>query len=176
MEATRPPPSAGDVVDRRYRGRVGSPEPALPKRPIRARSDQLGLADRSRLGWRPRAVVAVVLGVIVLPAVRGHDSFPLSTYPMYARSRDAIDERGGTRRLSTATIARTDDPLIASSLLRTAIRTGRADALCAEIATRAPAGTVAVEVVDERVDLVGAAAGDGSVRERTVRARCEVRP
>ncbi len=130
-------------------------------------------------------MVAVVLGVIVLPAVRGHDSFPLSTYPMYASGRDAvealpavdaIDERGGTRRLPTATIARTDDPLIASSLLRTAIRTGRADALCAEIATRAPAGTVAVEVVDERVDLVGAAAGDGSVRERTVRARCEVRP
>ena len=130
-------------------------------------------------------MVAVVLVAIVLPTVRGQDSFPLSTYPMYASGRDtvetlpavdAIDERGGTRRLSTATIARTDDPLIASSLLRTAIRTGRADALCAEIARRAPAGTMAVEVVDERVDLVGAAAGDGSVRERTVRARCEVRP
>ena len=141
---------------------------------------------RTGVTWRPRVVVVAVLVAVLLPALRSRDSFPLSTYPMYANERDGIetlpaavgvDARGERKRLSTGTIGRTDDPLIATSLLRNAIRGGRADALCAEIARRAPAGIVAVEVAEERIDLVEAASGDEGdegVLDRTVRARCEV--
>ena len=128
-------------------------------------------------------MVVVVLAALVLPAVRNRDSFPLSTYPMYAGTRDAVetlptviglDRSGEARRLSSTTVARTDDPLIATSLLRTAIRTDRADALCAEIAARAPEGTVTVEVVEERLDLVARVQGDDAVLDRLVHARCSV--
>lgn len=135
-------------------------------------------------------VVGLVLGAVLLPAVRNRDSFPLSTYPMYARQRDVIaivpaaigvDATGVRRRLSMATIARTDDPLIAAASLRNAIGSGTAEALCAEIATRAPAGIVVVEIVEERVELVKAATStdaslDPAGPERTVHASCEVPP
>jgi hypothetical protein len=128
-------------------------------------------------------VVAAVLVVLVLPLVRNHDSFPLSTYPMYAGTRSGVetlpavlgtDRDGRVERLSTTTIARSDDPLITTALLRQAIRSGRAEALCGEIAGRAPAGTVTIEVVEERLDLVASAAGDDEVLDRTVHARCPV--
>lgn len=127
--------------------------------------------------------MAAVLVALVLPFVRDHDSFPLSTYPMYAGARSGVetlpavfgtDEQGQVERLSTGTIARSDDPLITTSLLRRAIRDGRATALCGEIARRAPAGTVSVEIVEERLDLVASAAGDDEVLNRTVHARCPV--
>ena len=135
------------------------------------------------VGWRPRVAVAAVIVALVLPAVRYRDSFPLSTYPMYAGSRSDVatlpavlgtDRRGRVERLSTETIARSDDPLITTSLLRQTIRSGRAEALCADIAGRAPAGTVTVEIVEERLDLVASAAGDEEVLDRTVHARCPV--
>jgi hypothetical protein len=128
-------------------------------------------------------VVAAVLVVLVLPLVRNHDSFPLSTYPMYAGTRSGVetlpavlstDRDGRVERLSTATIARSDDPLITTALLRQAIRSGRAETLCGEIARRAPSGTVTIEVVEERLDLVASAAGDDEVLDRTVHARCPV--
>lgn len=135
-------------------------------------------------------MVVVVLAAVLLPAIRNRDSFPLSTYPMYARTRDAaaivpaaigIDATGGARRLAMATIARTDDPLIATAVLRASIGSGAAEALCAEIARRAPVGIVRVEIVEERVDLVEAAASIGAGLHqtgtaRTVHARCQVPP
>lgn len=146
----------------------------------------MGSAEPAAPGWRPRVVIGVVLVAVLLPAARNRDSFPLSTYPMYAHTRDAtvtmpaaigVDAAGGARRLSMATIARTDDPLIATSVLRNAIGSGAAEALCAEIALRAPVGIRQVEIVEERVDLVEAAAGAGLDEigsGRTVHARCEV--
>jgi hypothetical protein len=127
--------------------------------------------------------VAAALVALVLPFVRHHDSFPLSTYPMYAGARSGVetlpavlgtDRDGRVERLSTTTIARSDDPLITTSLLRQAIRSGRAEALCGEIAGRAPSGVVTIEVVEERLDLVASAAGDDEVLDRTVHARCPV--
>jgi hypothetical protein len=127
--------------------------------------------------------VAAVLVALVLPLVRDHDSFPLSTYPMYAGTRSGVetlpavlgtDRDGRVERLSTTTIARSDDPLITTSLLRQAIRDGRAEALCSEIAGRAPSGIVTVEVVEDRLDLVASAAGEDDVLDRTVHARCAV--
>jgi hypothetical protein len=124
-----------------------------------------------------------VLLALVLPFVRHHDSFPLSIYPMYAGTRSGVetlpavlgtDRDGRVERLSTTTIARSDDPLITTALLRQAIRSGRAQTLCGEIAERAPSGVVTVEVVEDRLDLVTSAAGDDEVLDRTVHARCPV--
>ena len=116
--------------------------------------------------------------------VRGHDSFPLSTYPMYAETRgDAVsistavgvDASGARRRLSLRAIADTDDPLIAESAVDDAVRRGEADALCAEIAARVADGIERVEVVAERHDVVARAAGRPSLLARSVRATCGVR-
>jgi hypothetical protein len=135
------------------------------------------------IGWGRRAVVIAVLAAVLWPVVRGHDSFPLSTYPMYAQRRGdvvaiatavGIDAEGRSRRLSLHTIADTDDPLIAESALQRAIASGSADATCREIAARAGEGTVAVELVEEWHDVAAQATGRDSLRDRTVHATCEV--
>jgi hypothetical protein len=132
--------------------------------------------------WR---LVALVLGTAVLasPALRDHDSFPLSTYPVYAsaRAREAtfvtahgrrVD--GSIQRLSMSVIARTDDPLIAASRLAAAVAAGRVDQLCAEIAARAPIDLVAVEVTRERHDVVDGARDKESLIRREQLAGCAV--
>ena len=132
-----------------------------------------------------RRLVAVVVGTVVLisPALRDHDSFPLSTYPIYASARPreatfvtAHGERadGSARQLSIDAIARTDDPLIAASRVADAVAAGRAIELCAEIASRAPSDVVAVVVVRERHDVVDGARGDDSLLQREQLARCSV--
>ena len=132
-----------------------------------------------------RRLVAVVVGTVVLisPTLRDHDSFPLSTYPIYASARPrqatfvtAYGERadGSAHRLSIDVIARTDDPLIAASRVADAVAAGRADELCAEIAARAPSDVVAVVVVRERHDVVDGARGEDSLLQREQLARCTV--
>jgi hypothetical protein len=134
--------------------------------------------------WPRRLVAGSVLLAVAWPVVRGHDSFPLSTYPMYAETRGeavsistavGVDGAGGRRRLSLRTIAETDDPLIAESAVDDAIRRGEAHALCAEIAARVPDGIERVEVVAERHDVVARAAGRPSLLDRSVLAVCGAR-
>ena len=125
-----------------------------------------------------------VLGAVVSAAVRDRDSFPLSTYPMYATARAdvatlstavGVETGGAVRRLSLGAIARTDDPLIAESLVDRAIAADRGAALCAEIAGRVRDASIdTIEVVEERHDIVDRAAGRDSLLERTVHTRCEV--
>ncbi len=131
--------------------------------------------------WR-WVITLGVLAAVVSPALRNQDSVPLSIYPMYATARGdvavlgtavGIDDRRATRRLSMATIARSEDPLIAESLVRTAIQNGGADALCREIASRVGDEIIEVEVVEERHDLERYAAGDASLIRRRVHATCE---
>jgi hypothetical protein len=145
----------------------------------------VGTQPASRIRWLRRAVVLATLAAVISPVLRDRDSAPLSTYPMYAsaRGREAtlatavgVDVDGATHRLSLSTIGRTDDPLIAESLVAGAIRAGRADALCAEIARRVHGEAVAVEVVEERHDVVDRAAGRPSIDGRTVHAHCDVGP
>lgn len=130
-------------------------------------------------------MAALVVGVVVLvsPALRDHDSFPLSTYPMYASVRPDVatfvtahGERadGSIRRLSMEVIARTDDPLIAASRLADEVGDGGAETVCTGIAQRAPDDVVTVVVVRERHDVVSAARGDNSLVERDELARCAV--
>ena len=144
----------------------------------------MGNAQDEVVGSR-RRLLAVVVGTVVLiaPALRDHDSFPLSTYPIYASARPreatfvtARGQRadGSAHRLSIDVIARTDDPLIAASRVEGAVAAGRADELCAEIASRVPTGVVAVVIVRERHDVVDGARGEDSLLHREQVARCAV--
>lgn len=151
------------------------------------------------MSWRSRlhahrwtlATIVVVVAMLV-PVVRDHDSFPLSTYPMYSQARSdrvalptavGIDADGETRRLSLGLIGDSDDPLVVAGELRAAIDRGAADERCDEIARRVdaadasePAGPqiVAVEVVVEHHDVVDQAVADPPPVRRDVHARCEV--
>jgi hypothetical protein len=131
--------------------------------------------------WR-RIAAVVALAAVVSPVVRDVDSFPLSTYPMYAgrgtrvstlATADGIDAAGERHRLSLSAIAGTDDPLIAESSVGQAIRDGRAGALCEQIAGRAGSDLVRIEVVEESHDVVARAMSDESLVDRRVHASCE---
>jgi hypothetical protein len=128
-------------------------------------------------------LVVACIAAVFAPVVRDRDSFPLSTYPMYAdrgtrigmlATAVGVDAGGAEHRLSLATIASTDDPLIAESFVSGAIGAGRANELCAQIAGRLSRPLVRVEVVEERHDFVARAKHEASLLERRVRARCEV--
>ena len=136
-------------------------------------------------------MTAAVVGALVAPVMLDRDSFPLSTYPMYSRVRgdevtlvtaQAVDAEGTTSTLTLRVIGDSDDPLIVAGELRTALRDGRAEDRCVEIADRArtwaglPVDVVAVEVVTERHDVVAQVRGESSLTDRTVHARCEVGP
>jgi hypothetical protein len=138
-------------------------------------------AEASGRRWRWLVTVLVLLA-LVSPVVRDRDSFPLSTYPMYATTRPEVvafatvvgrDGEGQGVDLSLPTIARTDDALIGQARVRQAIAAGRAADLCAEVADRAPAAATQVEVVTERHDVVALATGEPSLVDRVVHATCE---
>ena len=127
--------------------------------------------------------VVGLLAVLAAPVVFDRDSFPLSTYPMYARTRDTEVsfvtaqgiQRGEVVFLSLETIGRSDDPLVVAGELRAAIRRDEADARCQEIAERVDdAALDHVEVVTERHDTVVRLEGGDSLLRRTVHARCAV--
>ena len=142
------------------------------------------------MGRRARILItAAVVGALVAPVALNEDGFPLSTYPMYSRSRgdavtfataQAVDDNGATTTLTLEVIGASDDPLIVAGELRDAIRDGRAQQRCAEIAERAaawrdlPPEISAIEVITERHDVVAKAEDKASVLARTVHASCEV--
>jgi len=127
-----------------------------------------------------RIATGLVAAAVIAPAIRGVDSYPLSTYPMYASARAAQATfatavgltDGRRRRLPIRVIADTDDPLIASSRVRAAIDRGVADQLCAEIAGRTPAGVETIEIVSETHDTVDLVADRPSLIAREVHATC----
>jgi len=139
---------------------------------------------------RARILVTVgVLAALIAPVVLDRDDFPLSTYPMYARTRgesvalvtaQAVDAAGTRSALTLGVIGDSDDPLIVAGELRDAVRDDRADRRCEEIARRAarwdalPAGVVRVEVVTERHDVVDHVEGEPSLLDRTIHASCGV--
>lgn len=143
-----------------------------------------------RVGRHARILItAGVVAALVAPVVLDRDGFPLSTYPMYSRSRgemvtfataQAIDERGSVSTLTLGVIGDSDDPLIVAGELRDAIRDDRAEDRCEEIAQRAatwsglPTDDVTIEVVTERHDVVVQVEGGQSLIERTVHASCKV--
>ena len=78
-----------------------------------------------------------------------YDSFPLSTYPMFAGDRDRVApvaavvavEGDEVSRLSSELIGGTDEPMLAAETVVHTIRDGHASALCAEVADRAATAT-----------------------------------
>lgn len=135
-------------------------------------------------------VIVAVLAALVAPVLANRDSFPLSTYPMYARTRGAevsfvtaqgIAADGTIVPLTLGTIGASDDPLVVAAELRDVVRLDEADSRCRVIAARVLnrsdadfADVEAVEVVTERHDTVTSLEGDDSLRDRTVHARCAV--
>lgn len=137
--------------------------------------------------WR-RLLVTVVLAMLIAPAVVDRDSFPMSTYPMYARSRGNVvsivtangeTSTGETVRLTLDVIGNIDDPLIVASLLRDAVRGGLTETenLCGLIAGRAAAEETEadqISIVTETHRVVDRAAGRPSLIDREVHSSCPV--
>src|SRR4051812_27940031 len=140
--------------------------------------------------WRVRAWLAAGLAVVVVGAVPfllDRDSFPLSTFPMFAADIDrtqsvdtavAVGGDGTAIRLTPAEIGGTTVVNQAANVVTTAIVGGRAGELCAAIAARLDGrpAAVAVEVVTERYDAVRWFDGQHTPVERVVHARCPVGP
>ncbi len=133
-----------------------------------------------------RFVTLTVLVAMVVPVLRDRDSFPLSTYPMYAFERPAVvafptavgvDSEGVHHRLDLDLIGESDDPLIVASLVRQAVRAGgdAATTLCTEIAARAVQqglGFTTIEVVTESHDVVARATDEPSLVSSDRHASC----
>lgn len=104
--------------------------------------------------------------VVLLPLLRSpdSDSYPLSTYPMFAtdRGRQAgvatavgVDIDGKVSRLGARVIGGTDEVILAAATVSAAVRRGEVDDLCREIAGRITATDVVVVVVrTEVIDVV----------------------
>ena len=159
---------------RRHNGREGG----VPRWPIPNESVRLRL--------NVTVVSLVLVAAVVAPMLvsEGYDSFPLSTYPMFAGHRDRVapiatvvavkgDE---VARLSSELIGGTEEPMLAAETVVHAIRDGHASVLCAEIADRAAARGVrgTLQVVTERYDTLRWFDGDRAPVDRTVHAQCEV--
>lgn len=133
--------------------------------------------------WIRRIVTVVVIGALVSPAVRNHDSLPLSTYPMYSSARSnlssfvtatGVDQSGNRTTLSALTIAQSRDRLIAQSFLNDAVGRGEAGETCTEIARRVDGSLLRVEIATERHDTIARLQNEESLRDRVVHATCEV--
>lgn len=133
-------------------------------------------------------MLVVVALVTAWPALRRPptDGFPLSTYPMFASDRGAtatiatavgIDATGAEVRLSPELLSGTDEPMQAISTAAAAVREGRADAWCAQVAARvarADDGLVEVVVQRETHDVIAHFAEGAPPLDVDVVARCEV--
>lgn len=137
-------------------------------------------------------VVTLVLGVLILSPLareRGWDSFPISSYPMFARGDlGTVNELAhvllvgpdGGRTPAAPSLVGTPEPMIAMTIVRTHVERGSAAELCAGIASRARdarTGAVAIEVVTSSFEARRYFSGRPDARaplERVVHAQCEV--
>jgi hypothetical protein len=149
------------------------------------------VSDPGRLG--PWLLGAALLGLTLSPLLRpaSYDSFPFSSYPMFAHGRkDALTDAhralavwpDGARVTLPPRALGTDEVLQADTTLRYAIRRGKKhlDRLCRQIAGRVAAdpelaGATHVEIVSERYDAIAYFAGaTDPVDPPKRRARCKV--
>jgi hypothetical protein len=142
------------------------------------------------MGRRAAALASLAIaGAVAVPVVRGpgHDSFPLSTFPMFARDRGrtsvldtAVAADGGGRELTLRPelIGGTHEPVHAAATVSEAVVAGTADRLCAEVAGRVaragPADATSVMIVTFSYDAAAWFAGDHVPQARLVRAACDV--
>ncbi len=146
---------------------------------------------------RGGAVYAWVLGAVMLALVfrplsqpAGADSFPFSSYPMFAFGRPsaltdvhhlvAFDAAGVSRPVPPKLVAN-DEVLQAEVTLHRAVRGGRktSAALCKRVAARladdpAWSDVVRLELLSDRYDALVYFAGDTTPIRTKRRARCKV--
>ncbi len=121
--------------------------------------------------------------IVVAPLLRAphNDTYPLSTYPMFATDRGAdhtiatavsIDALGEVSRLSPKLIAGTDEVVLAAVTVARAVARGEADELCAEILDRIdrPAHIV---IRSETLDVVAHVVDGVEPTRIEVHAECE---
>ncbi|MFV1990652.1 MAG: hypothetical protein ACC652_07915 [Acidimicrobiales bacterium] len=137
---------------------------------------------------RKAILVTLVASVAVLwPLTHGNDSFPLSTYPMFSSSLGrttnielvvGLDAEGNRVALGPQIIAGTDEVIQAGSYVRSEIRNGSANELCAAALGRlgADSDVVSVVVVTDRLDPIAWYAGDKEPQQTQVHATCERAP
>lgn len=124
--------------------------------------------------------------VVLLPVLRSPraDSYPLSTYPMFATNQDlhaaiatavGIDGDGEESRLGARVIGGTDEVILAAVTVSVAVRRGEVDELCREIAERLTGTDIAVVVIrTEVVDVVEHVAQGSEPAEIVEHGRCLV--
>ena len=149
------------------------------------------LSDKESRSWfydapvhlAARSLAAVIAAAVVLsPLLREprNDTYPLSTFPMFATDRGEehyldtavmIVDDGSVRRLSPELIAGTDEPVLAAVTLTRGIRRSDAAVMCEEIAARI-GGSAVVEVRTEHHNVIDFIADDAPPIGITTHARC----
>ena len=142
----------------------------------------------ARGAWMTAVTVAAAVAML-LPPLRDppRDSFPLSTYPMFSWVVEPVrwvdlavglDVAGADVTLDPDAIGGTDEVIVAGSTVRQAVRNGRSDELCREIAERVaddgPSSVTAIEIRSDQIDARRWYDGDRTPLDRAVRASCEV--
>ena len=131
--------------------------------------------------WMYRLLPVFAALLVLSPLLRepANDTYPLSTYPMFATDRGPLRsiatavERtdDGYVRLSPELIAGTDEVVLAAVTVKQAVSRGEAGILCGEILERLGTNR-RVEVRSETLDVV-ALSLEGSTRTAIeVHARC----
>jgi len=132
-------------------------------------------------------VAIVALPVLRDPADLRDDSFPLSTYPMFARARGSQIEMAyaigvtaaGQRRVLTPRLVGSREVLQAATAIDRAIMTGHTRELCREIASRVATDAsvddiTQIRIVHGRHDAM-AVVQTGEVGREVDYLRCPVR-
>lgn len=132
-------------------------------------------------------VVGVLAALWPLTRELRHDSFPLSNYPMFTSDQPEVTSfvrAVGVRDDGTEDVlppmlsGGTVEVIHANRTLNRALREGRGDEMCTEIADRVGrdrSDVVTVLIVTETYDVIDALRADEPVPvERTVRAECPV--
>ncbi len=133
-----------------------------------------------------RLAPLLAAAAVLVPLIRSpeSDSYPLSTYPMFATDRGrvaaiatavAIDSDGVVSRLGSAAIGGTDEVILAAATVSAAVRRGEVDELCIEIARRLDRTEFSTVIVrTEVVDVVDHVADDASPLTIEEHGRCGV--
>jgi hypothetical protein len=139
------------------------------------------------------AVSVSLLAAALYPALRDpeDDSFPLSTYPMFARDRPRVARinaalalgRDGTETALSPLLIGSPEAMQAIRILNRSLQTGEksARALCRAIAGRVAqsahpefTGARKIALVTDTIDVIEYAGGVRAPRERRVHTRCGI--
>ena len=157
--------------------------------PVRSQPAPDGSPRRRLTRWAAASVTVAMVVIVASPAFRQppKDSFPLSTFPMFSFLIDpvvsidyavGIDSAGNDVTLDPATIAGTDEVIVAGSIVAQAVKSGPEDldALCRAAASRVDATKLAnLEIRTDIVDAVRWFGGDARQLSRITHWTCDVR-